>query len=319
MVLDVAKKILTIEYQAIRELRSRLDSEFEQAVDMIHSCHGRVVVIGIGKSGLVGRKISATLASTGTPSFFLHPVEGAHGDIGMVMKDDVILALSYSGENEELLNLLPSIKGMGLKLISMTGAPHSTLAKASEIVLNIKVKKEACPYNLAPTASTTAAMALGDALAIVLLLKKGFQKNDLATLHPGGSLGRKLLLKVGDVMRTGANNPRITPEVTVQEALLVMTASRLGAVNIVDRQEKLIGFFTDGDLRRHLQKNTDILSLPISRVMTRKPFAITPERMATEAARLMQEKNFDNIPVVDKKNTLIGIVDERDLLAKGLG
>lgn len=319
MVLNIAKKVLTIEYQAIKELISRLDGEFEQAVEMIHSCRGRIVVIGIGKSGLVGRKISATLASTGTPSFFLHPAEGAHGDIGMVMKDDIILALSYSGENEELLNLLPAIKGMGLKLISMTGTPHSTLAKASEIVLNIKVKKEACPYNLAPTASTTAAMAFGDALAIVLLLKKGFQKSDFATLHPGGSLGRKLLLKVGDVMRTGASNPRLTPEVTVQEALLVMTASRLGAVSIVDRQGKLIGFFTDGDLRRYLQTNTEILSLPISRVMTRKPFTITPEKMATEAARIMQEKNFDNIPVVDGQRILLGIIDERDLLAKGLG
>jgi len=319
MILKQAKQVLEIEYKAIKDMIPKLDKNFEQAVEIINSCRGRVVVTGIGKSGLVGRKISATMASTGTPSFYLHPTEGAHGDMGMVMKDDVILAISYSGENEELLNLLPVIKGMGLKLITMTGAVHSNMAKASDVILNTKVNKEACPYNLAPTASTTATMALGDALAITLLLKKGFQKKDFAALHPGGMLGRKLLLKVGDIMRAGKNNPVISRHKTVKEALLVMTASRLGAVNVVDAKGKLVGFFTDGDLRRHLQKGEDILFTPINTVMTMKPFTITPDRMATEAARIMQERNFDNIPVVDEQNRPVGIIDERDLLAKGLG
>ncbi len=319
MILKQAKQVLEIEYKAIKDLIPKLDHDFEQAVEIISACRGRVVVTGIGKSGLVGRKISATLASTGTPSFYLHPTEGAHGDMGMVMKGDVILAISYSGENEELLKLLPAIKGMGLPLISMTGMAHSNMAKSSDVVLNTKINKEACPYNLAPTASTTATMALGDALAITLLLKKGFQKKDFAALHPGGMLGRKLLLRVGDIMRAGKNNPVVSRNKTVKEALLVMTASRLGAVNVVNPQGKLVGFFTDGDLRRHLQKGEDILFEPISTVMTRKPFTITADRLATEAARIMQERNFDNIPVVDGKNRPVGIIDERDLLAKGLG
>ncbi len=319
MILKQAKQVLEIEYKAIKDIIPKLDKNFEQAVELISACRGRVVVTGIGLSGLVGRRISATLASTGTPSFYLHPTEGAHGDVGMVMKGDVILAISYSGENEELLQLVPVIKGMGLKLITMTGVAHSTMAQASDIILNTKVNKEACPYNLAPTASTTATMALGDALAITLLLKKGFQKKDFAALHPGGTLGRKLLLRVGDIMRAGKNNPVIGRNKTVKEALLVMTASRLGAVNVVDTKGKLVGFFTDGDLRRHLQEGENILFEPISTVMTKKPFTITPDRMATEAARIMQERNFDNIPVIDDKNRPVGIIDERDLLAKGLG
>ncbi|MBI5554757.1 MAG: KpsF/GutQ family sugar-phosphate isomerase [Elusimicrobia bacterium] len=319
MILKQAKQVLEIEYKAIKDIIPKLDKNFEQAVEIISACRGRVIVTGIGKSGLVGRKISATLASTGTPSFFLHPTEGAHGDVGMVMKGDIILAISYSGENEELLNLLPVIKGMGLKLVTITGASHSTMSRSSDIALNVKVNKEACPYNLAPTASTTATMALGDALAISLLLKKGFQKRDFAALHPGGILGRKLLLKVGDIMRTGKNNPVINERKTVKEALLVMTASRLGAVNVIDLKGKLVGFFTDGDLRRHLQQGEDILFEPISKIMTRQPFTITSDRMATEAARIMQERNFDNIPVVDEKNYPLGLIDERDLLAKGLG
>lgn len=319
MILTQAKQVLEIEYKAIKDIIPKLDKNFEQAVEIISACRGRVVVTGIGKSGLVGRKISATLASTGTPSFYLHPTEGAHGDMGMVMKGDVVLAISYSGENEELLKLVPVIKGMGLKLITMTGAAHSNMAKASDVILNTKVNKEACPYNLAPTASTTATMALGDALAITLLQKKGFQKKDFAALHPGGMLGRKLLLRVGDIMRAGRNNPVISRNRTVKEALLVMTASRLGAVNVVDTKGKLVGFFTDGDLRRHLQKDKDIIFEPISNVMTKKPFTITPDRLATEAARIMQERNFDNIPVIDAKHRPVGIIDERDLLAKGLG
>jgi arabinose-5-phosphate isomerase len=319
MILEEAKKVLAIEYKAIRELTGKLDRNFEQAINLIEACKGRVVVIGIGKSGLVGRKISATLASTGTPSFFLHPTEGAHGDIGMVMKDDIILAVSYSGQNEEMTNLLPVIKGLGLKLITLTGAPHSTLAQASDVVINVKVKKEACPYNLAPTASTTATMAMGDALAIVLLLKKGFQKRDFAALHPGGTLGRKLLLRVGDIMRTGRDNPVVGENTLVKEALLVMTRSRLGAVNVVGKNGKLTGFFTDGDLRRHLQKEGNILAQPLKKVMTRAPFTITPDTMATEAARIMQDRNFDNIPVIDAQHKPVGIIDERDLLAKGLG
>ncbi|MCK4648429.1 KpsF/GutQ family sugar-phosphate isomerase, partial [bacterium] len=266
----------------------------------------------------IGRKITSTLSSTGTSAFFIHPVEGMHGDMGMIMKEDIVLALSYSGETEEMKKILPLIKRLGVRLITFTGNPDSFLAKESDAVLNVKVKREACPFNLAPTASTTAMLALGDALAIALLDKKGFKAADFARLHPAGVIGKKLLLRVEDVMRKGEENPLIDEDKRVKEALFVMTATRLGAVSVVDKKGKLIGFFTDGDLRRHLQKDKNLLEKKISLVMTKKPTTITKRRLATEAVRILQEKKFDNIPVVDEGNRPIGIVDERDLLKEGI-
>ncbi len=318
MVIDQAKKVLQIEVDALNKLIKSIDDSIEKAVCLMGECKGRIIVTGMGKSGLVGRKIAATLSSTGTPAFFLHPAEGTHGDLGMVMHNDVILAISYSGETEEINNILPLIKRMGIPLIALTGKPNSTLAKYSNIVLNIHVPKEACPFNLAPTSSTTVTMALGDALAVCLLKLKGFKKEDFAELHPRGIIGKKLLYRVEDVMRKGKENPFIDESKTIKEALLVMTSSRLGAVSVVDKQGKLVGYFTDGDLRRHLQVNEDILDKEISEFMTRKPTTITQDKLATEAVKILQDNKFDNIPVVDNKMRPIGIIDERDLLKEGI-
>lgn len=316
--IEEAKKVLKIEARAIKNLISTIDRNFEKAVEIVASCKGRIVVMGMGKSGLVGKKIAATLASTGTPAFFLHPAEGILGDVGMMTEGDLVLALSHSGETEEIEKLLPLIRRMNLKLIAITGKPKSKLAKKSDLVINVKVEKEACPYNLVPTASTTAMLAMGDALAISLLKRKKFKKEDFARLHPGGILGKRLLLKVKDIMRKGKDNPVIHQEKTVREALLVMTKTRLGATSVVDGSGKLVGFFTDGDLRRRLQKDEKILNRKIHAVMTKNPKTITHDILAIEAAKMMQEKKFDNIPVIDGKNYPIGIVDERDLLSQGI-
>lgn len=316
--IEEAKKVLKIEARAIKNLISTIDRNFEKAVEIAASCKGRIVVMGMGKSGLVGKKIAATLASTGTPAFFLHPAEGILGDVGMMTEGDLVLALSHSGETEEIEKLLPVIRRMNLKLIAITGKPKSNLAKKSDLIINVKVEKEACPYNLVPTASTTAMLAMGDALAISLLKRKKFKKEDFARLHPGGILGKRLLLKVKDIMRKGKDNPVIHQEKTVREALLVMTKTRLGATSVVDGSGKLVGFFTDGDLRRRLQKDEKILNKKIHTVMTKNPKTITHDILAIEAAKMMQEKKFDNIPVIDGKNYPIGIVDERDLLSEGI-
>lgn len=316
--IEEAKKVLRIEARTIKNLIPGIDHNFEKAVEMVASCKGRIVVMGMGKSGLIGKKIAATLSSTGTPAFFLHPAEGILGDVGMMTEGDLVLALSHSGETEEIEKLLPVIRKMNLKLIAITGRPKSKLAKKSDLVINVKVKEEACPYNLVPTASTTAMLAMGDALAISLLKKKKFKKEDFARLHPGGTLGKRLLLKVEDIMRKGKDNPVIYQGKTVREALLVMTKTRLGATSVVDGSGKLVGFFTDGDLRRRLQKDEKILNKKIHTIMTRNPKTITRDRLAVEAAKMMQQKKFDNIPVVDGKGYPVGIVDERDLLSQGI-
>ncbi len=316
--IEEAKKVLKIEARTIKNLISTIDRNFEKAVEMVASCKGRIVVMGMGKSGLIGKKIAATLASTGTPAFFLHPAEGILGDVGMMTEGDLVLALSHSGETEEIEKLLPVIRKMNLKLIAITGRPKSKLAKESDLVISVKVEEEACPYNIVPTASTTAMLAMGDALAISLLKRKKFKKEDFARLHPGGTIGKRLLLKVRDIMRKGKDNPVIHQEKTVKEALLVMTKTRLGATSVVDSSGKLVGFFTDGDLRRRLQKEEKILNKKIHTVMTKNPKTITHDRLAIEAAKMMQEKKFDNIPVVNGKGYPIGIVDERDLLSEGI-
>lgn len=316
--IEEARKVLKIEARTIKNLIPAIGRNFEKAVEMVASCKGRVVVMGMGKSGLIGKKIAATLASTGTPAFFLHPAEGILGDVGMMTKGDLVLALSHSGETAEIEKLLPLIRKMNLKLIAITGRPESKLAKKSDLVIKVKVAEEACPYNLVPTASTTAMLAMGDALAISLLKRKKFKKEDFARLHPGGILGKRLLLKVEDIMRKGKDNPVIRQGKTVREALLVMTKTRLGATSVVDGSGKLVGFFTDGDLRRRLQKDEKILDKKIHTIMTKNPKTITRDRLAIEAAKMMQDKKFDNIPVVDGKGYPVGIVDERDLLSQGI-
>jgi len=315
----LAKRVLSLEARAIKEVIPRVGDEFQKAVNVLSELKGKVIVLGIGKSGIVARKIASTFSLTGTPAIYLHPVESLHGDIGVVSKYDVILAISYSGETDEIIKTLPLLKHFGVKIIAFTGNTKSTLAKNSDIVINVKVSSEACPYNIVPTSSTTVCAAVGDALAICVMKKRGIGKEHFILSHPSGSIGNKLLLKVGDIMRTGADNPIVSPEAALPEALLVMTRTRLGAVSVVDKQGKLVGYFTDGDLRRWLQRGgSSVLNKKIKDLMTKNPVTITKDKMAVEAAILLREKNCDNLPVVDEKNCVIGIIDERDLIAKGI-
>ncbi|MEJ2767292.1 KpsF/GutQ family sugar-phosphate isomerase [Mycetohabitans sp. B46] len=313
--LQLAQHVLDIEAEAIRGLSTRLDGEFVVAVDMLLACKGRVVVSGIGKSGHIARKLAATLASTGTPAFFVHPAEASHGDLGMVTADDVFIGLSNSGESEELIEILPLIKRLGAKLIAVTGRPESSLAKLADVHLNARVQKEACPLNLAPTASTTAALALGDALAVAVLDARGFSADDFARSHPGGTLGRRLLTYVRDVMRTGDEVPRVTLRATVRDALFEITAKRLGMTAIVDGNSRVEGIFTDGDLRRVLEHNGDILGLPITDVMTHKPRTISAAQLAVEAVALMERFRISQMLVVDADGMLIGALNTHDLFS----
>lgn len=309
----IAKQVLRIEAQAIERLIGRLDGNFESAIEMLHGCRGRVVVTGMGKPGIIGRKISATLASTGTPSVFLHPAEAVHGDLGMVVSDDVVLALSNSGETEELTRLLPLLKKLGSKLISVTGNPKSTLARHSDVVMDVSVEKEACTLNLAPTASTTAMLAMGDALAVALLERRGFKEKDFAFYHPGGKLGRKFTL-VKEVMRTGGRHPVLPEQTRVREVLLKITAARAGCATLIGKNGKLAGIFTDGDLRRWLAKDASILEKPVAGCMTRDPITIRDEALLAEGLRIIQQNKIDEIVVVDKNNRPVGLLDEKDLL-----
>ncbi|KAG0194307.1 hypothetical protein DFQ28_000553 [Apophysomyces sp. BC1034] len=313
--LQLAQHVLDIEASAIRGLGTRLNGEFVVAVEMLLACKGRVVVSGIGKSGHIARKLAATLASTGTPAFFVHPAEASHGDLGMVTADDVFIGLSNSGESGELVAILPLIKRLGARLIAMTGRPESSLAKLADVHLDARVEKEACPLNLAPTASTTATLALGDALAVAVLDARGFSADDFARSHPGGTLGRRLLTYVRDVMRTGDEVPRVTLSATVRDALLEITAKRLGMTAIVDPASRVEGIFTDGDLRRVLEHTGDILSLPITEVMTRKPRTIRAGQLAVEAVELMERFRINQMLVVDADGTLIGALNMHDLFS----
>lgn len=320
-ILKRAREVLTVESRAVKDQLRHLDSNFEAAVESLHAISqsgGQVIVVGMGKSGLIARKISATLSSTGTPSFFFHPAEGMHGDLGMIRTADALLVLSVSGETDEIRKILPMLKARARTLIAVTAVAKSRLARAADRVISCAIRKEACPFNLTPTASTTVMLALGDAIAMALMELKGFKSDDFARLHPSGSLGKKLLMKVGDLMHQGKENPVIRDHCTVREALLEMTRTRLGAANVVDRAGKLVGFFTDGDLRRHLQKDAQLLSKPLSRVMTRRPSTISPEHTLHEALNLLKSRGFDNIPVVDKSGKPVGLLDERDLLAEGV-
>ena len=317
--LQKAKDTLLIEAQAVKDQINHIDENFVKAVSLIESSSGRVVIIGLGKSGHIGRKIAATMASIGVPSIYLHPAECLHGDLGMIMKDDVVILLSYSGETEEIKQVLPVLQRMKLKTIAITGRVNSQTWKNCDVIIDSSVEKEACPFNLAPTASTTALLALGDALALVLSERRGFKKEDFAIFHPLGAIGNKikrLTMKVKDIMRQGKANPVVKDTATVQDALLIMTGTRVGATSVVDDNGKLLGFFTDGDLRRQIQLHDNLLKKKISEVMTKNPSTITPEMLVFDAEKILQEKNIDNIPVVDENNKPIGILDERDLFSE---
>ena len=313
--LALARDVLDIEADAVRALRDQLDGGFVQAVALLLGCRGRVVVSGIGKSGHIARKIAATLASTGTPAFFVHPAEASHGDLGMVTSDDVFIGISYSGESEELVAILPLVKRIGAKLIAITGRAESSLGTLADVNLNAAVSKEACPMNLAPTASTTAALALGDALAVAVLDARGFGSEDFARSHPGGALGRRLLTYVRDVMRSGTDVPSVGLDATLSDALFQITAKRLGMTAVVDAGGKVVGIFTDGDLRRVLARDGDFRTLPITDVMTRDPRTIAPDHLAVEAVELMERHRISQMLVVDADGALIGALNMHDLFS----
>ncbi|MFA5388653.1 MAG: KpsF/GutQ family sugar-phosphate isomerase [Candidatus Omnitrophota bacterium] len=323
MIKKRARQVLKVEADSIRHLMSRINEDFEKAVGFIYACKGRVVVTGMGKAGIIGQKISATLASTGTPSLWLHSAEAIHGDLGRVKKEDVVIAISNSGETEEITHLIPLIKKIGSRLIGITGSARSTLAKNSDAVLDVSIKVEACPLGLAPMASTTSMLAMGDALCAALMDKRKFKKSDFAFLHPGGSLGKQLLLKVEDIMRKGQGNPVVREAKKVKDVLLAITAARAGSATVVDAKGRVKGIFTDGDLRRHLgvagyRHACPLLDRQVKDVMTKNPRTLKKDCLAVEALRILQEYKIDEIPIVDERGRAVGLVDVQDLLKAGL-
>jgi arabinose-5-phosphate isomerase len=316
--LTSAQRSLRIEASAVQALLPRLDARFVAACRLCLACQGRVVVTGMGKSGHIAGKIAATLASTGTPAFFLHPAEAGHGDLGMITRTDVVLAISNSGETPELVLLLPHLKRLGVPLIVMTGGPGSTLAKAANVVLDVSVPEEACPLNLAPTASTTATLAMGDALAVSMLDARGFTEKDFAHSHPGGSLGRRLLLHVEDLMRTGDALPRVHADTTLREGLLEMSRKGLGMTVVVDDDDQILGVFTDGDLRRTLDGAADMRTAIMKAVMTPNPKRVGPRQLAAEAVRLMEQYKITALPVGDETGKLVGALNIHDLFRAGV-
>lgn len=312
--LQLAREVLDIEAAAVQALSERIDENFLRALDIILSCEGRVIVSGMGKSGHIARKIAATMSSTGTPAYFVHPAEASHGDLGMITAGDVFIALSYSGESQELLTIVPVIKRQGAHLISLTGNPQSSLARSADVHLDGAVAKEACPMGLAPTASTTAALALGDALAVALLDAKGFGEEDFARSHPGGSLGRRLLTHVRDIMHSGNGIPAVGEAAMLSEAVLEISRKGLGMTAIVDGEQRVLGIYTDGDLRRTLEKKLDFTATPVNSVMSKQPRTIAPDKLAAEAVQLMDQYNISQMLVVDADNKLVGALNMHDLL-----
>jgi arabinose-5-phosphate isomerase len=311
-----ARDVFDIELAALKAVRSRLDGRFDQAVErMVEALRRRakIVVVGIGKSGNIGGKIAATLTSTGTTSVVLNSVDALHGDLGIVNDGDVILALSYSGESEELIHLLPSLKRFPVLIIAVTGNPKSTLARHSDVILDVRVPQEACPFNLAPTASTTAMLVMGDALAMAILQARGFKQSDFARYHPAGAIGRALLLQVRDIMRTATRNAVAEQSLSVKEALLIMTRAKSGSVSVVDHRGKLVGVFTDGDLRRHMAKDDDVLARPLATVMTRHPICVREEALAAEALKIFNERSIDDLVAINARHEPVGLVDLQDL------
>lgn len=315
MLRRAALRVLEIEARAITGLNARIDEAFVAACECLYRCRGRVVVTGIGKSGHIARKIAATLASTGTPAFFVHPAEASHGDLGMITRNDVVLALSNSGETDELLTILPVVRRMGVCLIAMTGKADSRLSRLADVHLEVSVDQEACPLNLAPTASTTAALVMGDALAVALLEARGFTADDFAATHPAGQLGRRLLVRISDVMHSGAALPKVGPEATVSAALVEMTRTRLGLTAVVEADNRLLGVFTDGDLRRALDDDQiDLRSTRVERLMTRGGKRITADQLAIDAARMMEDHQISALLVVDAEERVVGALNFHDLL-----
>ncbi len=317
-VLTSARRTLQIEADAVYAAKARLGREFEEAAQCILTAHGRVVVTGMGKSGLIGRKIAATLASTGTPAFFMHPAEASHGDLGMVTSQDVVLALSSSGETQEILGLLPMLKRFDIPLIALVGRSGSTLGEQADVYLDSRIEAEACPLNLAPTASTTVALALGDALALALLEQRGFTPQDFAQFHPGGSLGKRLFLRVCDIMHTGQGIPVTSVAAGMHEALLEMTSKGLGMTAVLDSSERLVGIITDGDLRRALDRNLDFYTTTPEELMTPEPYTTRPEELAARGLQLMQEKAINGLLVLDEDHQLVGAFNMHDLLRAGV-
>ena len=311
-----AREVFDIELAALKTVRAQLDKSFDTAVEIIIAAlkqRGKIVIVGIGKSGNVGAKIAATLTSTSSTAVILNSVDALHGDVGIINDGDVLLALSYSGESDELLNLLPALKRFSVKIIALTGNLKSSLARHSDLSLNVKVPKEACPFNLAPTSSTTAMLVLGDALAIAVLQARGFKQKDFAKYHPSGAIGRAMLLKVGEIMRSGERNAIARENLSVKEALMVMTHAKSGSLAVVDTRGKLAGVFTDGDFRRHMATNENLLSQPLKNLMTRNPICVRDDALAAEALKIFNERNIDDLIVVNAKNEPVGLVDSQDL------
>jgi arabinose-5-phosphate isomerase len=311
-----AREVFDIELAALKAVRAQLDKSFDRAVETIIAAlksRGKIIIVGIGKSGNVGAKIAATLTSTGSTAVVLNSVDALHGDVGIINDGDVILALSYSGESDELLNLLPALKRFSVKIISLTGNLKSSLARHSDLSLNVKVPKEACPFNLAPTSSTTATLVMGDALAMAVLQARGFRQKDFAKYHPSGAIGRAMLLKVGEIMRSGERNAIASENLSVKEALLVMTHAKSGSLAVVNARGKLAGIFTDGDFRRRMATDENLLSQPLQKIMTRNPICVRDDALAVEALKIFNERNIDDLIVVNAKNEPVGLVDSQDL------
>jgi arabinose-5-phosphate isomerase len=320
--IDRAKKVLGIEAEAVAALIDRIDGRFEQAVKMILSCKGRVVVTGMGKSGLIAKKIAATLASTGTPALFLHPAEGIHGDLGMVMRGDTVIALSNSGETDEVSRMLPSLKRLGIGIIALTGNPESTLAKNSDVIIDVGVKEEACPLGLTPTASTTATLAMGDALAVVLLDQRGFREEDFACFHPGGALGKKLLLRVRDLMHSGTDVPIVSEGTLIKDAIYEISSKKMGITAVVNASGKLVGIISDGDLRRWMEKTEksgeNLLAKSAQDIMTRNPKVARKDSLAAEAVAIMENNSITSLIISDANGAPEGVIHLHDLLKAGV-
>ena len=319
MLIELAKKVLMVEAEAVKSLIGRVGDNLLKAIDIIYSCRGRVVVTGMGKSGLIGKKIAATFASTGTPALFLHPAEGVHGDIGMVTKGDVVLAISNSGETDEIIKILPILKRLDIKIISLTGKPDSTLAKASDVVFDVSVKEEACSMGLVPTASTTAALAMGDALAVALLNKRGFREEDFAFFHPEGSLGKKLLIKVSDLMHSGKSLPVVSPDAPMANAVLAISSGRLGVTIVADNNGRILGIVTDGDLRRGIEKwGKAFFDMMAGEVMTKNPKSIGENELAAKALSIMENLSITSLVVPDENGQAKGVIHLHDILKQGI-
>jgi arabinose-5-phosphate isomerase len=315
---EKAKEVIRKEAKAIAHLEKKIDEQFSRAVELCLKCKGRVIVTGIGKSGLIGRKIAATLSSTGTPAFFLHPTEGTHGDVGMVRKNDVVITVSKSGETDEVYQLIPLFKRVGVPIITLTGNTKSPLAEKSDVVIDVSVDEEACPYDLVPTSSTTAALVMGDALAIALLEERNFSSEDFALLHPGGQLGRKLILKVSDIMHSGEEIPKVTEDTGIKNVILEMTSKRLGTTTVVNQKGELVGIFTDGDLRRVVERTDNIFSLKAKQVMSKNPKTINADELAVKALNLMESYSITSLVITNGKKEPVGIVHLHDILKAGV-